>query len=65
MGKKVDLLFTVSVWTPFWGLVEHAPLIIVLFLPIVSFSNWKGPWTIRGSDWGCGAVRAIELECKR
>ena len=46
MGKEADLLFTVTVGIPFWGLVEHESLIISLFLPVVSFSNWRGPWKI-------------------
>ena len=35
-GEEADLLFTVTVGMPFWGLVEHEPLIIALFLPVVS-----------------------------
>ena len=64
MGKKADLLFTVPVGMPCWGLREHEPLIIALFLPIVSRRNWKCPWTIHVSDWVRGAVRYFELECK-
>ena len=43
MEKEADLLFTVTVGMPFWGLVEHEPLIIALFLPVVSCSNWRIP----------------------
>ena len=52
MGKEVDLMLTVTDEMPFSGLGEHKPLIIYLFLPIVSRRNWKGPYTIRGSAWG-------------
>ena len=58
-------MFTVPVGMPFGGLGEHEPLTIPLFLPIVPRRNWKGPWIIRVNEWGCGAVRAIKLECKR
>ena len=40
MGKEVDLL-TVLVGIPFWGLVEHKPLIIALFLPIFYRRNLR------------------------
>ena len=33
MGKEVGFLFTVHVGVPFWGLGEHKPLVIALFLP--------------------------------
>ena len=36
MGKEADLLFTVPVGMKFWGLGEQEPLILALFLPIVS-----------------------------
>ena len=65
MGKETYLLFTVTVGISCWELGEHEPLIISLFLTIVSRRNCTGPWTIRGSDWKCGAVRDLELECKR
>ena len=65
MGKEADLLFTVPVGIPGWGLGEHKPLIIALFLRIVSRRKWKVPWNIQGSDWGCGTVMDLELECKR
>ena len=47
MGKEAELLFSVPVGIPCWGLGEHEPLIIALFLPIVSRRKWKGQWTIR------------------
>ena len=50
MGKEADLMSTVPVGIPFWGLGEHEPLIIALFLPIVSIRNLRGPWKIKGSD---------------
>ena len=58
-------MFNVPVGMPCWGLGENEPLITALFLLIVSLRNWKGPQTICGSDWGRGAVREFELECKR
>ena len=65
MGKGAELLFTVTVGIPFWGLGEHEPLIIYLFLSFVSRRKWKGLWTIQGSDWVRGTVGNFELECKR
>ena len=35
MGKEADLLFTIPVGMPYWGLEEYEP-VIVLFLSIVS-----------------------------
>ena len=63
--KVEDLLFTVSVEMPFWGLGDHEPLIRAFFLSMVSRRNWKGPWTIRGSDWGRVTVRYFELKYKQ
>ena len=65
MGKGADLLFTVTVGIPFWVLGEHKPLIIALFIPVVSFSNWRGPWTINEIDWKYGIARAVDLEFKQ
>ena len=39
MGKEADLLFTIPVGITCWGLGEHEPLIIDLFLLIVSHRN--------------------------
>ena len=50
---------------PFWGMGVHEPLIIALFLPIISCRNWKVPWTIRGINWAYEIVRAFELKYKR
>ena len=65
MGKEADFLFTVIVGIPFWGLGEHEPLIIALFLPVVSFSNWRGAWTIKEIDWTYGTTRVVDLEFKQ
>ena len=65
MGKEADLLFTVTVVIPFWGFGEHEPLIIALFLPVLSCSNWRGPWTIKGIYWTYGTTRAVDLEFKQ
>ena len=54
MEKEAKFLFTVTVGMPCWGFREYEPLIIALFLLIVSRRNWKGPWIICGSDWGHG-----------
>ena len=65
MGKEAGLLFTVPVRVPFWVVGETEPLIISLFLLIVSRRNWKGPWTIRGINQVHVEVRSIELGCKQ
>ena len=64
MGKESDLLFTVTVGIPFWGLGEHESLIIALFLPVVHCINLRGYWKIKGIDWKYGTSRAVDLECK-
>ena len=35
MGKEAGLLFTVTDGMKFWGLGDHEPLIIALFLPVI------------------------------
>ena len=59
-GKEADLLFTIPVGTTFWGLEEHEPLIIALFLTIVSRRERRGLWNIRGSELAAGTVRELE-----
>ena len=65
MGKEADLMFTVNFVMPFWGLGEHEPLIIDLFLPVFSCRNWRRPCKIKGSDWTYGTFRPSDLDCKR
>ena len=50
MVKEADLLFTITVDMPFWGLKEHEPLIVALFIPIVSHRECLGPWNFRRSE---------------
>ena len=47
MGKEAELIFTVPVGMTFWEWGEHEPIIIALFIPVVSHINWRGPWTIK------------------
>ena len=65
MGKEAYLLFTGTFGMSFWGLLEHEPLIIALFIPVVSYKNWRGSWTINGSDWVSGMFRDFDLEFKQ
>ena len=65
MGKEVSLLFTVTDGMIFWGLGEHEPLIIALFLPVISCSIWRVTYTIKGSYWTSGTSIAVDLEYKR
>ena len=58
------MLFTVCFGMPWWGLRENLLFIIYLFLAVLLDRNWKGPWTINGSDWGRVSVRDYELHCK-
>ena len=69
MGKSYGeggvIVVYYSCWDALLGIWEHEPLIIALFILIVSRRKWEGPWTICGSDWGHGAVKAFEMECKQ
>ena len=65
MGKEAEFLFTVTVGIPFWGLGEHEPIIISLFLPVFFHRNWRGTWTVKNSYWEYLTTRAADLECKR
>ena len=65
MEKEADFLFTVTVGMKFWGLGENEPLIITLFLSVVSCRNWRRHWIIKRSDWSCGTATAVDLEYKR
>ena len=59
-GKEVDLMFTVTDGIPFWGLVDHETLIVDLALPIATHSGWKGPCTVRGSDFESAMVISLD-----
>ena len=50
IGKEENLLFTIPVGMYFWRLEEHKPLIVALFLPIVTHRECRGPWNVRGSE---------------
>ena len=65
MVKEADLLFTVLVGMPFWGMGNHEPLIVALLLPIITCRYGKGPWTIIGSDLVVVTVRDLERGYKR
>ena len=60
MRKEADLLFTIPVGMPFWGLEENEPLIVAFFLPIISRRECRGPWNIRGRELVAGTVIAFE-----
>ena len=65
MGKEMEFMFKITVGMPFWGLGEHEPLIIALFVTVVSCRNWRGPWKIKGSDLTYGTSRSVDLDFKR
>ena len=65
MGKEADFMFTVPVVFPRWGLEEHEPIIIALFLPVLSCRNWRVTWTIIKSYWTYLTARDVEFECKQ
>ena len=41
-------MITVTVGMSIWGQGEHEPLMIALFIPVVSNTNWRGPCKIKG-----------------
>jgi hypothetical protein len=41
LGKICDLVFTVPLGTPFWPANMFEPLLIGLYLPLLSFSPWQ------------------------
>ena len=64
MGKDVDMLLTAHVGIPFGGLREHEPLIVVLFISVVTRRDCRGPWTARGSELSVVTVIYLETEYK-
>ena len=65
MGNQAEFLFTVPIGINLWGLVEHEPLTVAFFLPVVSRSNWSSTWKIKEGEWEDGTVRALDREYKR
>ena len=65
MGNELSFMFTFPVGITCWRLGEHESLIIALILNCVSRRNWRGPWTIKGSDWEYVTTRTVELECNK
>ena len=65
MGNEADKLFAIVVGMTFGVLEEHEPLIISLFIPIVSRSSWIGPWNIIGSELDSGTFKALDIYYKR
>ena len=62
IGNEADLLFTIPVGIPFWGLEEHETLIIYLFLPIISHREWRGTCNVRGSKLATGTARELNID---
>ena len=60
MVKEADIFFTIPVGIPFWGLEKHEPLIVALFLRIVSHREWRGLWNIRGVQLTAETFRLFE-----
>ena len=65
MGKEVEFLFTVTVGITFWLLLEHEPLVIALFLPVVYRRNCRRPWKIKGSDCASLTEKYFDLYPKQ
>ena len=63
--KEADLLFTIPVGIPFWGLGGHKPLIVAFFVPIVTGKEWRGPSNVRGSALAEGTVRTLDREYRK
>ena len=59
MVSEADLLFSVFIGVFFWVLVEHEPLIVALFLPIIKLGYRREPWTTRGSELVEEKIRAL------
>ena len=64
MRKEAELFFSIPVGTNFWGLVENYPIIVALFLPIVTHREWGYTWNVRGRDLASGTIRALQRELK-
>ena len=48
--KDTDLVFTVPCDTSFWPMDMHAPLIIIVTLPIAFVRSYHGPRVAKGTD---------------
>ena len=59
MGKEANILFNVPVGMPFWVRGEHEPMLVDLFLPIITHSYWRGPCTVIGSELATGRVISL------
>ena len=64
MVKEVDLFITVPIGIKFGELLEHAPLIVPLFIPILKLRYWRRPWTIRGRYFLVETIIDLEREYK-
>ena len=65
MVKDADIFFTILFGIPFWVLDDHEPIIVALFLPIVSRRERRGQWNIRGRKLDTGTVRELDIEFNR
>ena len=62
MVKEDELLFTITIGMHFWVLEEHEPLIIDMFLPILTRRELRGPWNVRVRELITGAIRYLQQE---
>ena len=58
-------MFTVTVSMSFWGLEEHEPIIVALFLPIFSHRECRGLWNLIGSELAVGTPISLEIDHNR
>ena len=50
LSKDTDVLFTINVEPYFWPCPIYEPLIVLIVLFLAHFSNYRGPWVLRGSS---------------
>ena len=63
--KEAYFIFTIPLRQKLRVLSEHGPLIVALFLAVISHINWSGPWTISGGEWSYITVTELYRDYKR
>ena len=48
LSKDAEVLFTINVGPSCWPCSMHEPIIVLIVFNMAPFSNYRGPWVLRG-----------------
>ena len=65
LGKNADVFFLVPAGAPFWGSTQFEPLIVAIVFPLAHVRDYRGPWSVKETNWGPQYEHALGVGFKR